>query len=61
VEANRFLRGMVKGIVGTMLMLGTNKISLKEFHSIILNRDCTKANFSVPSHALFLVKVAYHK
>lgn len=61
VQANRFLRGMVKGIVGTMLMLGTNKISLKEFNSIILNRDCTKANFSVPAHALFLVKVAYHK
>ncbi|HJY23518.1 MAG TPA: hypothetical protein VJ279_11560, partial [Hanamia sp.] len=61
VQANRFLRGMVKGIVGTMLMLGTNKISLKEFNSIILNKDCTKANFSVPAHALFLVKVAYHK
>jgi tRNA pseudouridine38-40 synthase len=61
VQANRFLRGMVKGIVGTMLMLGMNKISLKEFNSIILNKDCTKANFSVPAHALFLVKVAYNK
>ncbi len=61
VEANRFLRGMVKGLVGTMLMRGTNKISLDEFHFIITSKDCTKANFSVPAHALFLVKVAYNK
>ncbi|HEV2831446.1 MAG TPA: tRNA pseudouridine(38-40) synthase TruA [Hanamia sp.] len=61
VAANRFLRGMVKGMVGTMLMLGMNKISVEEFNSIILNKDCTRANFSVPAHALFLIKVAYNK
>lgn len=61
VKSNRFLRGMVKGLVGTMLMVGTNKISLTNFNSIINNRDCTKANFSVPAHALFLIKVAYNE
>ena len=60
VEANRFLRGMVKGLVGTMLRVGTNKISLNQLNDIINNRDCSKAYFSVPSHALFLIKVAYN-
>ena len=59
VESNRFLRGMVKGLVGTMLRVGTGKISLAGFDNIIKNRDCTKADFSVPPHALFLMKVAY--
>ena len=59
VESNRFLRGMVKGLVGTMLRVGTGKITLDQFEDIIKNRDCTKADFSVPPHGLFLMKVAY--
>lgn len=59
VESNRFLRGMVKGLVGTMLRVGTGKISLAEFEEIIKNRDCTKADFSVDSKGLFLVSVNY--
>jgi tRNA pseudouridine38-40 synthase len=59
VKANRFLRGMVKGLVGTMLLVGKKKINLEEFTSIITAKDCTKADFSVASDGLFLVKVAY--
>lgn len=59
VKSNRFLRGMVKALVGTMLRVATQKISLDEFKNIIESRDCTRADFSVPSHGLFLVKVAY--
>ncbi len=59
VEANRFLRGMVKGLVGTMLRVGTGKMTLNEFEDIIKNRDCTKADFSVDSKGLFLVSVNY--
>ena len=59
VESNRFLRGMVKGLVGTMLRVGTGKMTLKEFEDIIQNRDCTKADFSVDSKGLFLVSVNY--
>ena len=59
VAGNRFLRGMVKGLVGTMLLVGSGKISLQEFEQIILSRDCTNANFSVPPHGLFLDKVIY--
>jgi tRNA pseudouridine38-40 synthase len=60
VESNRFLRGMVKGLVGTMLRVATHKISLEEFAQIIQNKDCRKADFSVPSKGLFLIKVAYN-
>lgn len=60
VRGNRFLRGMVKGLVGTMLRVGTHKISLEQFDEIILSKDCTNADFSVPPHALFLVEVLYH-
>lgn len=59
VQANRFLRGMVKGLVGTMLLVGKKKISLEEFSSIITAKDCTKADFSVSSDGLFLVNVIY--
>lgn len=59
VEANRFLRGMVKGLVGTMLRVGTNKITLDQFNDIIINKDGSKTDFSVPSHALFLIAVTY--
>jgi len=59
VKSNRFLRGMVKALVGTMLRVATQKISVDEFKNIIESRDCAGADFSVPSHGLFLVKVAY--
>jgi len=59
VKANRFLRGMVKGLVGTMLQVGRKKISLEEFREIILARDCSRADFSAPASGLFLVTVEY--
>jgi tRNA pseudouridine38-40 synthase len=59
VRSNRFLRGMVKGLVGTMLRAATGKMSVREFEEIIISRDCTKADFSVPSHGLFLVEVKF--
>ncbi len=59
VMGNRFLRGMVRGLVGTMLNVGTQKTSLKDFRKIIEAKDCTLADFSVPPHALFLLSVNY--
>jgi tRNA pseudouridine38-40 synthase len=59
VKANRFLRGMVRGLVGTMLQVGRGKISLNDFKQIIDSRDVTNADFAVPAHGLFLVKVNY--
>lgn len=59
VAANRFLRGMVRGLVGTMLLVGRKKITLENFIQILEAKDCTKANFATPAHGLFLVKVEY--
>jgi tRNA pseudouridine38-40 synthase len=59
VSSNRFLRGMVRGMVGTMLKVGTNKLSISGFIDIINAKDCTKADFSVPPQGLFLKKVNY--
>ncbi len=59
VRANRFLRGMVRGLVGTMLKVGTGKISIDGFREIIEGKDCSLADFSVPPHGLFLKSVAY--
>lgn len=59
VQANRFLRGMVRGLVGTMLKVGTGKISVEDFIQIIETKDCSLANFAVPPHGLFLVQVQY--
>ena len=59
VTGNRFLRGMVRGLVGTMLKVGTGKMSIEEFRKIIDLKDCTKADFSVPAHGLFLMEVKY--
>ena len=59
VKANRFLRGMVRGLVGTMLMVGKGKINLEEFRSIIESKDSSKADFSTPAHGLFLKSVLY--
>lgn len=59
VKANRFLRGMVRGLTGTMLQVGRNKISIGQFKKIIEAKDCRLADFSVPGHGLFLTNVHY--
>lgn len=59
VKANRFLRGMVRGLVGTMLLAGRGKIGEPEFREIIESRDCTKADFTTPAHGLFLQRVNF--
>ncbi len=59
VKGNRFLRGMVRGMVGTMLKVGTGKLTLDKFISIIHSKDCTKADFSAPPEGLFLNKVEF--
>jgi tRNA pseudouridine38-40 synthase len=59
VIANRFLRGMVRGLVGTMLQVGRGKISLDEFGDILRNKDNQQADFSVPGYGLFLIRVTF--
>lgn len=59
VQANRFLRGMVRAIVGTLLQVGRKKISPADFLSIIQSKDCSRADFSAVGKGLFLEKVIY--
>jgi len=59
VSGNRFLRGMVRGLVGTMLKVGRKKTSLEEFTNIIASHNPSLVDFSVPPQGLTLVKVAY--
>ena len=59
VKANRFLRGMVRALVATMLDAGREKITLKEFRKTIENCDSSKTNFSAPAIGLLLVSVNY--
>lgn len=59
ISANRFLRNMVRAIVGTIINIGLEKISLSEFILIIESKDRKKAGFSVPAHGLYLTKVVY--
>lgn len=59
VEADRFLRGMVRALTATMLKVGRGKLTLEEFRLIIEQKDNTKAHFDVPGHGLFLQEVVY--
>lgn len=59
VKANRFLRGMVRALVSTMLQVGRGKLSLTDFEAIIDAKDCTKASFAAPAHGLFLEEVNF--
>jgi tRNA pseudouridine38-40 synthase len=59
VRANRFLRGMVRGLVGTMLQVGRGRLSVEQFRELIGARSSQHTNFAVPGHGLFLVSVSY--
>ncbi|MCU0419472.1 MAG: tRNA pseudouridine(38-40) synthase TruA [Cyclobacteriaceae bacterium] len=59
IEANRFLRGMVRALVGTLLEVGTGKITAADFGAIIASRDRKKAGMNAPPEGLYLVKVEY--
>ena len=59
ISANRFLRNMVRAIVGTLIDVGTEKISVADFKKIIESKDRGKAGLSVPAKGLFLTAVDY--
>ena len=61
IKADRFLRNMVRAIVGTLLEVGIGKIKPDAVKDIIAKKDRCKAGTSVPAHALFLSKIVYPK
>ena len=59
ITADRFLRNMVRAIVGTLVDVGLGKKSVQDFRQIIESRNRSEAGFSVPAKGLFLTRVEY--
>ena len=59
ITANRFLRNMVRAVVGTLIEVGRGRMSLDEFRQVIEGKKRTQAGESMPAKALFLEKVEY--
>jgi len=59
ITGNRFLRNMVRAIVGTMIEIGKGKMTLKQFRDVIESRDRTRAGASVKAWGLYLSQVSY--
>ena len=59
ISANRFLRNMVRAVVGTMIDVGRGRITLDDFRKIVEGKQRTQAGESMPAHALFLEEIEY--
>ena len=59
ISADRFLRNMVRAIVGTLIDVGVGKISAEDFKNIVANKNRSDAGTSVPANGLYLTRVIY--
>lgn len=59
IQADRFLRNMVRAVVGTLFEVGRGKMTLSEFETVVLSQNRCNAGVSVPAHGLFLVDIQY--
>ena len=59
ISADRFLRNMVRAIVGTLINVGLHKITIENFQSILESKNRSEAGFSVPAHGLYLTEIVY--
>ena len=59
ITANRFLRNMVRAVVGTLIDVGRGRLSLDDFRKVIEGKRRTEAGESMPANALFLEEVKY--
>jgi tRNA pseudouridine38-40 synthase len=59
IDSNRFLRGMIRGLVGTMLQVGRGQINLDRFEEIIRLKNEQNVDFSTPAHGLYLSNIEY--
>ena len=59
ITANRFLRNMVRAIVGTMIETGKGRCNETQLRNIIESKDRSAAGYSVPAHGLYLTKIDY--
>lgn len=61
VTANRFLRGMVRALVGTMIQVGKGKMTVADFKNVIESKNALLADFSPPPQGLYLTAIKYKK
>jgi tRNA pseudouridine38-40 synthase len=59
IHSNRFLRGMIRGLVGTMVQVGRGQISIDEWHHIVASKDEQRVDFSTPACGLYLSQIIY--
>ena len=59
ITANRFLRGMVRAIVGTLMNVGYGRMSVEEISTLIESRDRNQAGKAAPAKGLFLSRIEY--
>jgi tRNA pseudouridine38-40 synthase len=59
IRANRFLRNMVRAVVGTLIEVGKGEMTIAQFKKVIEGGNRSEAGLSVPAHALFLQEVHY--
>jgi tRNA pseudouridine38-40 synthase len=59
IDANRFLRGMIRGLVGTMLQVGRGHTNLVNWEEIIRSKNEQNVDFSTPAHGLYLSSIQY--
>jgi tRNA pseudouridine38-40 synthase len=59
ISSNRFLRGMIRGLVGTLIQVGRGQINLERWHEIVLSKDEQMVDFSTPAHGLYLSLIQY--
>ena len=61
ITADRFLRNMVRAVVGTLFDIGRGKMTKEQLEDIIAAKDRCKAGHSAPAEGLFLVEIKYPK
>ena len=61
ITSNRFLRNMVRAIVGTLIEIGRGKLEIDDLDKIIQSKDRRNAGYSVPAEGLFLKEIIYDK
>lgn len=59
ISANRFLRNMVRAVVGTLIEVGRGRMTLEQFQSVLSQKSRSAAGESVPANGLFLEEVSY--
>ena len=59
IRANRFLRNMVRAVVGTLIDVGRGRLTMEDFQRVVEGKKRTEAGESMPAHALFLEDITY--